>query len=126
MLTSAKIAGKRLFDAFGLDIRKSQPSLARRSSLPGPLSQLSHWGCAPRTVIDVGVAYQARELYEAFPASKFLLIDPLAELERSLQKICATYNPEYVLAAAGVQAGTVTLHVQAPLTQPVIRALRNP
>ena len=33
----------------------------------------------PGTVIDVGVAWGTPDLYEAFPASKFYLVEPLKE-----------------------------------------------
>jgi FkbM family methyltransferase len=62
-------------------------------------------------VIDVGVAFDTRELYEEFPEAAFLLVEPLAEFEPFLKKICSQYKAQYVLAAAGESSGTVSLNV---------------
>jgi FkbM family methyltransferase len=110
-----KEAGKRLFAAFGLEIRKRRPGEAglsvARASMTGALRQLAKLGFRPKTVIDVGVASETRELYEAVPDAQFLLIEPLAEFEPFLRKICEKYKAQYVLAAAGEAAGTATLNV---------------
>jgi len=111
MLTGAKIAGKRLFGLVGLDIRKKRPEEVARASMRGTLRQLSSLGFAPRTIVDVGVAYETAELYEEFPESSILLIEPLAEFEPFLQKICRSYKAQYVLAAAGAAPGTATFNV---------------
>lgn len=65
----------------------------------------------PQKVIDVGVAYQTLELYQEFREANILLIEPLAEFEPSLRKICATYNAQYVSAAAAETAGMAVLTV---------------
>lgn len=62
-------------------------------------------------MIDVGVAYHTQELYEEFREANILLIEPLAEFEPFLRKICATYNAQYVLAAAAETAGMAVLNV---------------
>jgi FkbM family methyltransferase len=111
MLRAVKEAGKRLFNLVGLDIRKKRAAGVARASMRGALRQLSGLGLAPRTVIDVGVAFETAELYEEFPKSDILLIEPLAEYEPFLRKICGTYKAQYVLAAAGVAAGSATLNV---------------
>ena len=106
----AKHAVVRLFDALGLDVRRLRPPTPR-ASLAGGLVQLSSLGFRPNTVIDIGVADATLELYAAFPRAVHLLIEPLAEFEPFLKKICATYNAQYVLAAAGEAPGTAVLHV---------------
>ncbi len=114
MLTAVKVAGKRLFGVVGLEIRRIRPELAAsapRASMRGALGHLKSLGLRPGTVIDVGVASETRELYEEFPESSILLIEPLAEFETFLQKICGTYKAQYVLAAAGEAAGSATLNV---------------
>src|SRR5258707_11509092 len=115
MTHSPKHLVVRLFSAFGLDIRKksSASESAPRASMTGALHQLSSLGFQPATVIDAGVATQTLELYEAFPSASILLIEPLAEFEPFLQKICSTYNAQYVLAAAGQSPGSATFHVHA-------------
>jgi FkbM family methyltransferase len=102
---------KRVFNAFGLEIRKKRPEEPSRLNMSGALEQLERVGLKPATVIDVGVAYQTPELYQAFPEADILLVEPLAEFEPFLQKICGTYKAQYVLAAAGEQAGTAVLNV---------------
>src|SRR6202451_2407216 len=111
MLTGAKIAGKRLFGLVGLDIRKKRPEEVARASMRGTLRQLASLGFAPATIFDVGVLYGTPELYEEFPESSILLIEPLAAFEARLQEICGRYKAQYVLAAAGAVPGTATLNV---------------
>ncbi len=111
MLTAVKVAGKKLFGAFGLEIRKARAGEVLRASMRGALRQLSNLGFRPGTIVDVGVAYQTAELYEEFPASSILLIEPLAEFEPCLRQICAEHKAQYVLAAAGATPGTAIFNV---------------
>ena len=111
MITSAKRLMRRIFNAVGLDVHKLQPTGISRMSMAGSLRQLALLGLKPQTVIDVGVAYHTQELYEEFREANILLIEPLAEFEPFLRKICATYNAQYVLAAAAETAGMAVLNV---------------
>ena len=111
MTSSAKHLVVRLFNAFGFDIRRHRPPTPVRSSMTGALAQLASLGFKPQTLIDIGVAYQTSELYEAFRAATILLIEPLVEFEPFLRKICASYNAQYILAAAGETRGTAVLNV---------------
>jgi FkbM family methyltransferase len=113
MLTAVKVAGKKLFGAVGLEVRKVRAPELPRASLRGALRQLAGLGFRPGTIVDVGVAYHTAELYEEFPKSSILLIEPLVEFEPSLRKICAQYKAQYVLAAAGAASGTATFNVHA-------------
>jgi FkbM family methyltransferase len=113
MSNAAKHFVVRLFNAFGLDIRRRRPATPPRDSMAGGLAQLARLGFQPRTVIDAGVANATPELYSTFPSASVLLIEPLAEFEPFLQKICSTYNAQYVLAAAGQAPGSATFHVHA-------------
>jgi FkbM family methyltransferase len=72
-----------------------------RSNLGGFCRLLRKLGFAPGTVVDVGVADGTFELYEAFPDSFHLLVEPMKEFEPVMRYICKRYNAEYVLAAAG-------------------------
>ncbi len=114
-LTTAKVAAKRLFNAFGLEIRKKQlaalPQPIPRASMGGALQQLSSLGFRPRTVIDVGVATNSEELYQAFKDADILLVEPLAEFEPFLRDICRSYKAQYVLAAAGENPGSAIINV---------------
>jgi FkbM family methyltransferase len=102
----------RLFNACGFDVRRHRPATAARASMAGGLAQISRLGFKPQTVIDVGVAYQTSELYEAFRDANILLIEPLVEFEPFLRKICASYNAQYILAAAGETPGAAVLNVR--------------
>jgi FkbM family methyltransferase len=113
-------SAKRVFKSIGLELRRipsssdtATPEEPTRSSLRGALRQMSKLGFQPRTVIDVGVAFDTRELYEEFPEAALLLIEPLAEFEPFLKRICSRYKAQYVLAAAGESSGTVSLNVHA-------------
>jgi FkbM family methyltransferase len=113
MPNAAKHLVVRLFNAFGLDIRRRRPATPLRDSMAGGLAQLARLGFQPRTVIDAGVANATPELYSTFPSASILLIEPLVEFEPFLQKICSTYKAQYVLAAAGSAPGSATFHVHA-------------
>lgn len=103
---------KRFFNVFGLDLQRRQPAALRiRTTLRGALGQVSRLGFKPQTVIDVGVAFDTRELYEEFSQASILLIEPLVEFEPALQRICETYDAHYVLAAASDKRGTAILNV---------------
>jgi FkbM family methyltransferase len=119
MIRFAKRLTRRVFNAAGLDVHKLQPASTPqlqpastpRCSMAGSLRQLARLGFKPQTVIDVGVAYETPELYQEFRDANILLIEPLAEFEPFLRKICATYKAQYVLAAAGETTGTAVLNV---------------
>jgi FkbM family methyltransferase len=114
-LTTAKAAAKRLFNAFGLEIRKkplpTRPEPIPRASMGGALRQLSTLGFHPRTVIDVGVATKTEELYQAFNDADILLVEPLVEFEPFLRDICRAYKAQYVLGAAGENPGSAIINV---------------
>jgi FkbM family methyltransferase len=113
-----KRSARKIFKSMGFEVRRvaagsdapATPAVAR-ATLRGALQQLVKLGANPKTVIDVGVAFETRELYEEFPGAELLLIEPLAEFEPFLKKIGAKYKAQYVLAAAGDSAGAVTLNV---------------
>jgi FkbM family methyltransferase len=113
-----KRSAKKIFKSMGLEVRRvpahsDTPAtpIVERATLRGTLQQLVKLGAKPKTVIDVGVAFETRELYEEFPGAEFLLVEPLVEFEPFLKKICAKHKAQYVLAAAGDAAGAVTLNV---------------
>lgn len=111
MLIALKRLGGNLLNLFGLEVHKKKPGSATRASMAGALRQLTTLGLRPGTVIDVGVAFQTTELYEESAQADILLIEPLAEFEVSLRKICDSYRAQYVLAAAGERPGTATINV---------------
>ena len=96
---------KKAFDACGLEIHKKGGEVIPSATMHGALHQVSSLGFRPKTVIDVGVAYQTSELYQEFKDANLLLIKPLVEFEPFLRKICGSYRGHYVLAAAGKNPG---------------------
>lgn len=68
-------------------------------------------GLAPRTVIDVGVAYGTPELYAAFPTAQLMLIEPLREWEPGMRELAEKRGARYVIAAAGATPGTAVMNV---------------
>lgn len=83
-----------------------------RSSMFGSLWNAKQLGFEPETVIDVGAGLGTFEIYEAFPKSKYLLIEPIVENEPYLKKICQYLErADYIIAAASKEAGVVPLQV---------------
>jgi FkbM family methyltransferase len=83
-----------------------------RISMFGSLWNAKQLGLEPETVIDVGAGLGTFEIYEAFPKSTYLLIEPIAENEPYLKKICQYLErADYIIAAASKAAGLVPLQV---------------
>jgi FkbM family methyltransferase len=83
-----------------------------RSSMFGSLWNVKQLGLEPETVIDVGAGLGTFEIYEAFPKSRYLLIEPIAENEPYIKKICQHLErADYIIAAASKEEGLVPLQV---------------
>ena len=83
-----------------------------RNSMSGSLLLAKNLGFEPKTVIDVGAALGTFNLYESFPDARHLLIEPIAENEPYLAKICRHLkSAEYIIAAASKESGLFTLNV---------------
>ncbi len=111
MRQSLKKIAYKILKPLGFDI----PRQGMRTSMYGVLDQLIKLGFQPETVIDVGVAYGTFELYEKFPQTNFLLVEPLIEYEKNLKEICQRYKAQYIMAGAGAQAGNITINVHPQL-----------
>jgi FkbM family methyltransferase len=105
-----------------------------RSDMGQCLTHLNGLGLKPATVIDVGVAFGTPELYEPFPDSQFLLVEPLREFKPFLAAIRSQYRARTVLAAAGPKNGLVefcvtpdktTSAVLSPLSSPQLFSRRK-
>lgn len=66
-------------------------------------------GFNPGTVIDVGVAKGTPPLYQAFPDSYFILVEPVEEFIPHLQEITQKYRGEYHTCALMAEAGEATI-----------------
>ena len=94
----------------------SHAKVVDRQTLRGSLEHSRDMGFSPGTVIDVGAANGTLELYETFPDSRHVLIDPLEENSSCLEKIVKGLpNAEYVNAAVTKQKGSVTINVHPDL-----------
>jgi len=82
-----------------------------RATMGEALRHIRKVGFMPATVIDVGVAYGTKDLYNVYPEPRYLLVEPLEEYRATLEKICRRLKGEFVIAAASDQTGTVTLNV---------------
>jgi FkbM family methyltransferase len=95
---------------FNLDTALMAAQKTPRNTKRASLYNLRKLGFNPRVVIDVGAHVGTFELYEVFPQSKHLLIEPVKEHESQLLKICKQLpDAEVIIAAAAKASGTVTL-----------------
>jgi len=99
---------RKLINRLGYDIRHIEQV---RTSIGESYFQIRRLGFQPKTVVDVGVASGTFELYDAFPESYFLLIEPLKEFEPDLISILQRYKGSYIQAAAGSCPGQVSFNV---------------
>jgi len=98
----------RLLEPRGLEIRK-RFSHARRHSACVDLMRRSNF--RPGTVVDVGVATGTPWLYESFPESKLVLIDPHPGFAADLARLKDQYDADVFAHALGAQEGELVLHV---------------
>ena len=99
---------KKAFALFGLNVQRKSGT---RTTMGQVLGHVASLGIKPHTVIDLGVGSGTFELYDAFPGSELLLVEPLAEFEDHLKNICREFRGQYVLAAASNKPGTVVVNV---------------
>ncbi len=106
---------KKCFELFGYEVRKLG-ALARRRNLYDFLDHIKRLRCEPQTIIDVSVSNGTISLYEKFPNSTHLLIEPLSEYEQIIKNICQKYNASYIIAAAGSNSGKIKINVHPDLS----------
>jgi FkbM family methyltransferase len=83
-----------------------------RNTKRGSLINVRNLGFNPRVVIDVGAQIGTFELYETFPQSKHLIIEPVKEHGPQLLHICRQLpDAEVIIAAVTAVSGTVKLSV---------------
>lgn len=84
----------------------------QRDTIGEVMALAREFGFSPGTIVDVGVNTGTPGLYDDFPNAKYLLIDPVAENEVFMKHMCSTLKDgRYVIAAAGPEAGFMTLSV---------------
>ncbi len=85
--------------------------------MSGLLARARARGVAPATVIDIGASdgiWSLRAL-SCFPTAKFLLFEPLSERQAALAQLQKTHGFDFVAAAAGANAGSVSFVVDSAL-----------
>jgi hypothetical protein len=80
MFTAAKYVIVRLFNVFGLDIRRRRPAMRTRVSMTGVLAQLACLGFMPQILIIVDIAYKTSEVCRAFRDASIRFIQLSVEL----------------------------------------------
>lgn len=97
-----------------LEIRRKANN--SRSSLRGTLEHAKKLGFCPNTVLDVGAASGTRALYEVFPTSRHILIEPLEEFMPHLDRVIKELpNSEAIIAAVTKRPGKTTINVHPDL-----------
>lgn len=72
---------------------------------------LQRYGFSPDIVCDIGVDFGTPELYKAFPNSKFMLIDPVAESEAKVAGWTGKIDYDFHCCAVGAKKGEIRLNV---------------
>ena len=88
---------------FGYEVRRIHYPEWKNARAYWESEYLKRLGFQPRTVVDVGAAYGTPPIYEAFPQSFLVLIEPLKEYEPYLAEILEKYKGKYFLTALGAR-----------------------
>ena len=101
---------KKIIRFLGFEITRSR---TERRTLFQAVKHLKSLGFKPELVIDAGVATGTPGIYENYPDSKVLLIEPLQEYRKSLEFICNQYsNFIPIEKALGSSEGELQLYVK--------------
>ncbi len=65
--------------------------------------------CKPELVIDVGVAYGTYPIYDAFPKARLILVEPLKEYKKAIEKILDEFGGSWVPKALGEEPGELEI-----------------
>ncbi|MGE5444597.1 MAG: FkbM family methyltransferase [Ignavibacteriales bacterium] len=88
---------------FGYEVRRLHYPEWKNARAYWESGYLKRLGFQPRTVVDVGAAYGTPPIYEAFPESFLVLIEPLREYEPYIAEILKKYKGKYFLTALGAR-----------------------
>ena len=103
-----KRLAKRYVNHFGYEIRRIGSGSSKRT-MADVLANVARLGFVPSIVIDVGVAKGTPALYNTFPDSYHLLIEPLEEFEDDIRSILKKYKGTYVISAASSGKGSIEI-----------------
>ncbi|MEN8261209.1 MAG: FkbM family methyltransferase [Pseudomonadota bacterium] len=108
----------RLLHRFGYSLKR-----VSEGWLPGrtywTAAYLRRLGFAPKTLIDIGVAYgsptgENHALYEAFPDAHLVLFEPLREFDSNVKDILAKHPGIHIPSAVGNRIGTEKIRIETP------------
>lgn len=89
---------------------------AGRDSMTSALRAFTALSRTPGTVFDVGAAHGTPDLYQAFPSSEFVLIEPLSEFHAELSQVAQHLSKARVIPlAVGAAPGREIFHVHPDL-----------
>src|SRR5690349_15078871 len=107
-LQRAKRTVKNLLKTAGFELRR----YGNAPSWEACLGNLKALGFQPRTVLDIGVASGTPVLYEAWPRSHFILVDPTRESLPFMQSLARQMDAEFHNVALGTQDGEMEMEVR--------------
>jgi FkbM family methyltransferase len=100
---AVRTAVKRVLARLGLEVQRTKPAWAALDTLP-----------TLATIVDVGVAYGTPDLYDRFPTSRLLLVEPVPQFHAQLeQTVLRTRDAELYRCAAGAEPGRLDITVPA-------------
>lgn len=84
-----------------------------RLSMYQGMSFLKNQGFYPSTVYDVGVATGTPEIYEVFPKSNYILIEPLPEFHDDIEKLLSSQITGCLIkSAAGAREAVMEINIK--------------
>ena len=107
MVFGPKKFARKLLNRLGYDLHRIGRSAIIDCYSPSYLPRL----CQPQTIFDVGVGYGTFALYESFPESYFVLVEPLVEFQKAIEMILAKYEGEIHYKAVGNREGWLEINV---------------
>ena len=97
-----------------------------RQTKRGALSVARDNGFSPKTIIDVGFGFGTTGLYEVFPGARLAIIEPIAECEPLLVKLCSEHEGSvYELAAASDALGETNIVYRPGVTGSTIHGKKK-
>ena len=86
-----------------------------RLSMEASLQHLRGLGYNPSLIVDVGAGHGTAPLLNTWPKATSLWLEPLKEFEPKLQALSQKHPGRFIIAAAGAEKGSLTLHVHGDL-----------
>ncbi len=103
---------------FDIEIKRKDRNqyINRYKDMKGVLNHLKELGFSPSVAIDVGAAFGTWEIYNIFPDTHHILIEPLEEFQVKLEEVIEKLNSaEYILGAASTDYGEIEINVHPDL-----------